>query len=270
MVGVVGNVGKDNPVAKLFSLEGRNAVVVGGAGGIGRGLAAALVHAGAQVAIADINVEGMEQVSKEIEEATGQKIRTYLVNTDEESNVEELAAKAVTDFGRVHVLINAQGFNIKASATEFPIEAWDKLFSVNVRGVMLCCKHFAAHMTEQGGGKIINLSSIRGQRGALGGNLGYCATKGSIDMITRQLGVELAPKNIQVNALGPIITATPMTEATMAKDAERYAKVLQNIPMHRFGTVADLIGPAVFLASPASDFVTGTILYPDGGTMAFA
>jgi gluconate 5-dehydrogenase len=134
---------------------------------------------------------------------------------------------------------------------------------------MLCCKNFGAHMVEQGGGKIINLSSIRGQRGALGGNLGYCATKGAVDMITRQLAVELAPKNVLVNALGPIITLTPMTEETVKKEPQRYERVLDNIPMGRMGKVDDLIGPAVFLASAASDFVTGTILYPDGGTMAF-
>jgi NAD(P)-dependent dehydrogenase (short-subunit alcohol dehydrogenase family) len=253
----------------LFSLKGKNVVVVGGAGGLGRGLAAGFVTYGAQVALADLNEEGLKSAAAEIEAATGQKVKTYSVNTDEESIVQELVAKTVADMGRVHVLVNAQGFNIKGSATEFPVDGWDKLFSVNVRGVMICCKNFAAHMVEQGGGKIINLSSIRGQRGALGGNLGYCATKGAVDMITKQLAVELAPKNVLVNALGPIITLTPMTAETVKKDPGRYERVLNNIPMGRMGKVEDLIGPAVFLASAASDFVTGTILYPDGGTMAF-
>ncbi|OFW60731.1 MAG: hypothetical protein A2133_03770 [Actinobacteria bacterium RBG_16_64_13] len=253
----------------LFSLKGRNAVIVGGAGGIGRGLAKAFLEYGARVAIADVNAEAMEQVVAEIEKATGQKVGTYPVNTDQESSVQDLVARSVADLGRVHVLVNAQGFNIKAAATEFPMESWDKLFSVNVRGVMMCCKHFAAHMAANGGGKIINMSSIRGQRGALGGNLGYCSTKGAVDMMTKQLAVELASKNVLVNALGPIITITPMTEETIKKEAGRYEKVLANVPMGRMGTVADLVGPAVFLASPASDFVTGTILYPDGGTMSF-
>jgi len=253
----------------LFSLKGKNIVVVGGGGGIGRGLARGFVQYGAQVALADINQEAMDTAAQEIQEATGQQVRTYPVNTDEESSVEELVAKTVADMGRVHVLVNAQGFNAKAPATEFPVEVWDKLFRVNVRGVMLCCKHFAKHMVEQGGGKIINLSSIRGQRGALGGNLGYCATKGAVDMITKQLAVELAPKNVLVNALAPVIIITPMTEETIKREPERYARVLNNIPMGRMCTVADLIGPAVFLASAASDFFTGSILYPDGGTMAF-
>ena len=254
----------------LFSLKGKNAVVIGGAGGLGRVLAAGLAEYGAQVAIADVNEDGLKSAAAEIEAKTGAKVKTYSVNTDQEENIQALVKNTVADMGRVHVLVNAQGFNVKAPATEYPAESWDKLFSVNVRGVMLCCKNFAAHMVEQGGGKIINLSSIRGLRAAAGGNLGYCATKGAVDMITRTLAVELAPKNVLVNALGPIITATPMTKETIKNNPERYAKTLNNIPLGRFGEPEDLIGPAVFLASAASDFVTGTILYPDGGTMAFA
>lgn len=262
---------KPNPEALdgLFSLNGKNAVVVGGAGGIGRGLASGLLAYGAQVAIADINLSGLESAVEELKEFSPGGVKSYRVDTGQESSVEELVAGAVADMGRVHILINAQGFNVKAPATEFPLADWDKLFMVNVRGVMLCCKHFAKHMVEQGGGKIINLSSIRGARAALGGNLAYCSSKGAIDMMTKQLAVELASKNVQVNAIGPIITITPMTEERVKREANRYEKMLVNIPMGRMGQVADLIGPAVFLASRAADFVTGTILYPDGGTMSF-
>ena len=255
----------------LFSLKGKNIVIAGGGGGIGRGLARGFVEYGAEVGIAEVDKASMESAMAEVEASTGHKIKGYWVDltNDQEDNIREILDGAVADMGRVHVLVNAQGFNVKAPATEFPAADWDKLFRVNVRGVMLFCKHFAAHMIEHGGGKIINLSSIRGQRGALGGNLGYCSTKGAVDMMTRQLAVELAPKNVLVNALGPIITLTPMTAETVKKEPQRYERVLDNIPMGRMGTVADLIGPAVFLASAASDFVTGTILYPDGGTMAF-
>jgi len=253
----------------LFSLKGKNAVVVGGAGGLGHGLAEGLVRYGAQVAIADVNQASLERVAQEIEAATGQKVKTYAVDCTKESSVQELVAGAVSDLGRVHILVNALGYNAKAPATEFPMEEWDKLFSVNIRGVMMSCKHFAAHMVEQGGGKIINLSSIRGARGATGGNLAYCASKGAVDMLTKQLACELASKNVLVNAIAPIITVTPMTEERIKNEAARYERMLLNVPMGRMGAIADLIGPAVFLASPASDFVTGTILYPDGGMMAF-
>ncbi len=256
-------------IDKLFSLEGKNALIVGGAGGIGSGLAGGLLRYGAQVAIADINLSGLENAVEELKQFSEAPVKSYRVDTGQESSVEELVAHAAADMGRVHILINAQGFNVKAPATEFPLADWDKLFAVNVRGVMLCCKHFAKHMVEQGGGKIINLSSIRGARAALGGNLAYCSSKGAIDMMTRQLAVELASKNVRVNAIAPIITITPMTEERVKREADRYEKMLVNVPMGRMGTVFDLIGPAVFLASAASDFVTGTILYPDGGAMAF-
>jgi len=253
----------------LFSLAGKNAVIVGGGGGIGRGLALGFVKYGAQVALADINPLALETAQAEIQSATGATVRTYRVDTGQEESVKQLKDDAVADMGRVHILVNAQGYNVKAPATEFPLEEWDKLFAVNVRGVMLCCKHFAAHMVEQGGGKIINLSSIRGARAALGGNLAYCSSKGAVDMMTKQLAVELASKKVLVNAIAPIITITPMTEERVKREADRYEKMLVNVPMGRMGTVPDLIGPAIFLASAASDFVTGSIIYPDGGTMAF-
>jgi NAD(P)-dependent dehydrogenase (short-subunit alcohol dehydrogenase family) len=254
---------------ELFSLEGKSVVVVGGGGGIGRGLALGFVKCGAEVGIADINPLGLETAVADIEAGTGKTVKSYRVDTGQEETVADLVAHAAADMGRVNVLVNAQGFNVKAPATEFPLADWDRLFAVNVRGVMLCCKHFAAHMVEQGGGKIINLSSIRGARAALGGNLAYCASKGAVDMITKQLAVELASKKVLVNAIAPIITITPMTEERVKREADRYEKMLVNVPMGRMGTVGDLVGPAVFLASAASDFVTGTILYPDGGTMAF-
>ncbi|MFH1833738.1 MAG: SDR family oxidoreductase [bacterium] len=255
----------------LFSLKGKNVFVVGGGGGIGRGLAAGFVQYGAEVVLADISEAALESAIGDIEAATGRRVKGYAVDVsrDQEANVQELVARAVGDLGRIHVLVNAQGFNVKAPATEFPVDDWDKLFRVNVRGVMLFCKHVGAHMVEQGGGKIITLSSIRGARGATGGNLAYCTSKGAVNMLTKQLACELATKNVQVNAIAPIITITPMTEERVKNEPERYERMLLNIPMGRLGTVADLIGPAVFLASSASDFVTGTILYPDGGMSSF-
>jgi NAD(P)-dependent dehydrogenase (short-subunit alcohol dehydrogenase family) len=256
-------------VNDLFSLKGKNAVVVGGAGGIGHGIAEGLARYGARVTLADINHSALEQAAADIQAATGSQAAIKVVDCSQESSVQELVASTVADMGRVHILVNAQGYNAKAPATEFPMEEWDKLFSVNIRGVMMCCKHFAAHMAEQGGGKIINLSSIRGARGATGGNLAYCASKGAVNMLTKQLACELAPKNVLVNAIAPIITITPMTEERIKAEASRYERMLLNVPMGRMGTVGDLVGPAVFLAAPASDFVTGTILYPDGGMSSF-
>jgi gluconate 5-dehydrogenase len=254
----------------LFSLEGKTAVVVGGAGGMGSSIAAGLIRYGAEVALADVNPDGLERMARELAGFTGTSPRTYVVDCTDEGSVQALVAATVADMGRVDVLVNALGYNFKAPATEFPMDEWDKLFSINVRGVMMACKLFGAQMVKQGSGKIISLSSVRGQRGALGGNSAYCASKGAVDMITRQLAVELAPHHVYVNAIGPIITVTPMTADRIKQDASRYERMLLNVPMGRMAEVTDLVGPAVFLASAASDFITGAILYIDGGMMAYA
>ncbi|HEX5643031.1 MAG TPA: SDR family oxidoreductase [Thermoleophilia bacterium] len=254
----------------LFSLEGKSAVVVGGAGGMGRAIAAGLIRYGADVALADVNPEALEQVAAALVEATGKPVRSYVIDCTDEASVKGVVDSTVADMGgRVDVLVNALGYNVKGAATEFPMDEWDKLFSVNVKGVMMSCKHFGAQMVKQGGGKIINLSSVRGQRGALGGNSAYCASKGAVDMITKQLACELAQHKVFVNALGPIITVTPMTAERISNEAARYERMLLNVPMGRMAHVDDLVGPSVFLASAASDFITGTVLYVDGGTMSF-
>ncbi len=254
----------------LFSLKGKSAVVVGGAGGMGRAIAAGLIRYGADVALADVNQAALAQVAAEVTEATGRPVRTYVIDCTDEASVKGVVDSTVADLGgRVDVLVNALGYNVKGSAIEFPMDEWDKLFSVNVKGVMMSCKHFGAQMVKQGGGKIINLSSVRGQRGALGGNSAYCASKGAVDMITKQLACELAQHRVYVNALGPIITVTPMTAERIKKEAARYERMLLNVPMGRMADIEDLVGPSVFLASAASDFITGTVLYVDGGTMSF-
>ncbi|MFZ0434345.1 MAG: SDR family oxidoreductase [Chthoniobacterales bacterium] len=254
----------------LFSLKGKSAVVVGGAGGMGSAIAAGLIRYGADVALADVNQEALAQVATALSEATGKPVRTYVIDCTDEASVKGVVDSTVADMGgRVDVLVNALGYNVKGSAIEFPMDEWDKLFSVNVKGVMMSCKHFGAQMVKQGGGKIINLSSVRGQRGALGGNSAYCASKGAVDMITKQLACELAQHKVYVNALGPIITVTPMTAERIKNEAARYERMLLNVPMGRMADIEDLVGPSVFLASAASDFITGTVLYVDGGTMSF-
>lgn len=255
--------------ANLFSLEGKNVVVMGGAGGMGSSVAKGLLEYGGTLALCDIAAHALHNAAEYVRGDSDEEVRTYVVQATEERDVQHLVETIVADMGSVDVLVNAQGYNVKSEATSFPMDEWQKLFSVNVGSVMICCKHFGAQMVRQGKGKIINFSSIRGLRGALGGNTGYCATKGAVDMITRNIAVELAPKGITVNAIGPIITKTPMTAERIDKESARYERFLLNVPMGRLGTTEDLIGPVVFLASAASDFVTGTILYPDGGAMAF-
>jgi gluconate 5-dehydrogenase len=252
----------------IFSLKGKNAVVIGGAGGIGQSIAKGLAFYGANVAIASRKLEGLKQAAQEIKEEVGKEIKIFQVDSGEEKSIKELVAAVVADMGKVDILVNSQGYNVKHNALEFPMNEWDTLFKVNVKGVMMCCKEFATVMTKQNYGKIINISSVRGSRACGGGNAAYCSSKGALDMMTRTLAVELAPYNITVNAIGPALTETKMVASFLAKDPggkERYAK---SIPLGRIGYTDDIIGASVFLASEASSYVTGQVIYPDGGLTA--
>jgi NAD(P)-dependent dehydrogenase (short-subunit alcohol dehydrogenase family) len=255
-------------MSEMFSLEGKVAVVIGGAGGIGEILAEGLAKQGAKVALADIAIDKCEQIAKRIQTETKNETAAFKVDLTDETNVAQLAKDVVAKFGTVDILVNAQGLNAKHNATEFPGDVWDKLFAVNVKSLMLTCREFGKIMLANKKGKVINMSSVRGVRATLwGGNEGYCATKGAVDMITRTLAAEWAQSNINVNAIGPSLIRTPLAERSL-KDPERLARYMANVPMKRVGEPADLVGACIFLASSASDFITGQILYLDGGLTA--
>jgi gluconate 5-dehydrogenase len=244
-------------MAKNFcDLTGKKAVVVGGAGAIGNAIAEALEQAGAQVLKSDIR------------DATGQEGLYIKADVSKEPEVQALVKATVEKLGTVDILVNAQGFNKKYDGTEIPVEIWDQMFDANVKSLMLTCKHFGKYMKENNiHGKIINLSSVRGIR-AVGnggnGNVGYCATKGAVEMLTKAYAGDLRP-NIQVNAIGPTVTYTPMMVGILPEDPVERAKRGAAMPAMRIGELEDLQGPAVFLASSASDFITGSTIYPDGG-----
>jgi len=244
----------------LFNLSGKVAVIVGGAGGIGQAIAQGLAESGAKIMIASRNEENLQKAVKELGG------NTYYNTTDasDEQSVKALFNNAVAKFGKIDILVNSQGYNKKYAFSEFPSDVWDSMFAVNVRSIMLTCKYFGAHMKQNGSGKIINVSSVRGVRACGGGNAAYCATKGAVDMLTKTLAVELGPE-VCVNAIGPTITLTPMMSGF---DPEKLATLALGKPLKRVGKPEDCIGSAVFLASKASDFVTGQVLYADGGLTA--
>ncbi len=255
-------------MSDMFSLEGKVAVVIGGAGGIGEIMSEGLAKQGAKIALADIAIDKCEQIAKRIQAETKKEAAAFKVDLTNETSVAQLAKDVAAKFGKVDILVNAQGLNAKHDATEFPADVWDKLFAVNVKSIMLVCREFGKIMIQQKKGKVINMSSVRGVRATLwGGNECYCATKGAVDMITRTLAAEWAPHNINVNAIGPSLIRTPLAERSL-KDPERLARYMANVPMKRVGEPSDLVGALIFLASPASDFVTGQILYLDGGLTA--
>jgi gluconate 5-dehydrogenase len=247
-------------------------VVVGGAGGIGQAIAQGLAEAGAGVAISSRKEDSLKRAVREIKEASGLGIDYVVCDAAVESDVERLVSESVAKLGSVEILVNGQGFNKKFPGIEFPADVWDQMFEANVKSLMLTIKHFGKYMKENDiHGKIINLSSVRGVR-AVGnggiGNVGYCATKGAVDMLTRAYASDLRP-DIQVNAIGPTVTYTPMLVGILPDDPEERNNMwAAATPAMRIGDPEDCVGPAVFLASKASDFVTGQILYPDGGLTA--
>ena len=258
---------------KLFDLTGRNAVVVGGGGGLGKAIAKGLLAAGAKVLLADIAEEPVKKAAEEL----GAGVLYYKAAANDEAEVEALVADAKARLGKVDILVNAQGFNIKQDALEADIESFRKVLDANVTSFMVTAKHFGRHFKENGYGRIINLSSVRGRIATKGGgNAAYCASKGAVDMLTKQLASEFGEFGVTVNAIGPNITKTPAMVAIFERRAgeagvsvEQYLKQQgEGNPIRRMGEPEDLVGTAVFLASSASDFMTGNILYPDGGLTA--
>ena len=257
-------------MSDMFRLDNEVAVVIGGAGAIGALMAEGLANQGAKIAVADINQERLDQVAKRIHDNTGSETAGFKVDITDGDSVAKLAEDVKVKFGTVDILVNAQGVNFKHPATEFPPDKWDLMFGVNVKGIMLAAKEFGKIMIANKKGKMISLSSVRGARATLwGGNEGYCATKGAVDMITRSLASEWAEHGINVNAIGPSLIRTPLAEKTL-NDPERLAKYMANVPMKKVGEPKDLVGLCVFLASHASDFITGQIIYLDGGLTAIA
>jgi len=252
----------------LFRLDGKIAVVMGGAGGIGEIMAQGLAGQGAKIAIASRNLQKLESVAQKIQKETKSEVVPFQVDIAAKESVVQLTKQVVSKFGTVDILVNAQGVNTKKDAVGFPVEDWDLLFNVNVKGTMLACSEFGRIMVEKKKGKVINLSSVRGVRATMwGGNEGYCATKGAIDMMTRALASEWAPFNINVNAIAPLLVKTPLAAATL-NNPEKLQKYVANVPFKRIGEPQDLMGIGIFLASPASGFITGQIIYLDGGLTA--
>jgi len=251
----------------IFKLDGKIAIVTGGAGGIGEALALGMGIHGATVVVSSRNQEAIEKVAQKITEESGNEAIAITSDVTNEASMQNLVDAVVKKYGKIDILVNAMGMNIKHDAFEYPMEDWDKLFNVNVRGTMIACKAAGRVMKKQGKGAIVNLSSVRGIRGYTGGNTGYCATKGSVELITKALALEWASSGIRVNALGPALVITPGTQH-IADNPELAKKYASAVPMGRIGLPEDMVGAVIYLASDAAGFVSGQTIYVDGGLTA--
>ena len=248
----------------LFDLTGKVGIVTGGAGGIGKALALGLAKHGADVVVASRTVSKLEPVAAEIE-AMGKKSLTVASDVTDERSVRDMVDRVVKEFSHIDILVNAAGINIRNSAEDIPLEDWKKVMDCNALGTFICCQAVGRVMIKQKGGKIVNVSSVRGRYGAPSGAVAYSPSKGAVDTLTRTLACEWAKYNVLVNAVAPTLIETDLTRQALANP--EFAKTMRaRIPLGRWGFPEDVVGPMVFLASKASDFVTGQIIYVDGGT----
>jgi gluconate 5-dehydrogenase len=250
-------------MADLFDLTGKVAIVVGGGGGIGRAQALGLADAGADVVVASRKLEHLEPVVKEIK-AKGRRSQAVTVDVVDEKSVAGLVEGVLEKFQRIDILVNAAGIAIRRPADTFPIDEWQQVMDINTRGTFLCCQAAGRVMIKQRSGKIINLSSVRGRYGLPTDYAAYCPSKGAVDTLTRTLACEWAKYNVLVNAVAPTIVETDLTRSALANPD--YAKQMRSrIPLGKWALPEDIVGATVFFASRASDFITGQILYIDGG-----
>jgi NAD(P)-dependent dehydrogenase (short-subunit alcohol dehydrogenase family) len=253
-------------MADMFRLDGKVAVVVGGGGGIGRALALGLARYGADVALASRNLEKLEAVAKELaaDPEVKSRVKAFKLDSTDEASVAVAVKEIVSAMGTVDILVNSQGQNIKEPFAEQTVTDWNMLFDNNVKGVMLCCREFGKVMLEKKKGKIINVSSVAGDRGVpLAGNVGYCSSKAAVSNLTRMLAYEWAKQGVNVNAIGPSVIFTPGMKAALPPEVLAGATALH--PLGRVAEPDELMGTVVYLASAASDYMTGQVIYIDGG-----
>jgi NAD(P)-dependent dehydrogenase (short-subunit alcohol dehydrogenase family) len=245
-----------------FNLEGKVAVVVGGTSGIGRSIALGLADAGADVVPTSRQEQKVKQTAKDIEKR-GRRSLVVAVDATRRDEVEALTEKVVERFGHIDILVNSAGAIWVGSFEEMPDEEYDKVMDTCLRATVLTCQIMGRVMIKQKSGKIINISSMA----ALWGQpdiLPYCASKGGVIQFSRGLAVEWAKYNIQVNDIAPGLFVTPLTEDIFTEPVMN-RRLKEKTPMGRLGELDDLQGAAIFLASPASNFITGQTIRVDGG-----
>jgi gluconate 5-dehydrogenase len=250
----------------VFDLTGKVAIVTGGGGGLGRPIAVGLAKCGADVIVTSRDVSHLQPVVHDIE-ALGRKSLAISADVTDASSLQAMVDEVMRAFSKIDILVNVAGTNARFSAEEMPAEEFERVIRFNVLGTFLACQAVGKVMIEQKRGKIINMSSVRGKVAPSIGGTAYASSKGGVDSLTKTLAAEWAKYNIHVNALAPALVITDMTREFLSKP-EIYSKMTADIPLSRLGNPEDIVGPTVLLASDESDFMTGQILYIDGGLSA--
>ena len=251
----------------MFSLEGKTALVTGASGGIGSSIATALARQGARIALSGSNGDKLRAFREQLNDEIGGDHVEITCDLSSAESVEELVPATIDTLGKLDILVNNAGINHRAPTMDFPIEEFDKIIDVNLRGVWYLSQQAARQMKAQGdGGRIINTTSLASHMGVPGLSA-YAASKGGVGMIIKVMAVEWAQEGITVNGVSPGYIATPLTQQ-LREDEEKNAWILSRIPMKRWGTPQDMAGLYVFLGSNAAAYITGQLFPVDGGWLA--
>jgi len=253
---------------KIFNLGGKIALITGGGRGIGRTLAEGLAGFGCDLVVVDRESENSKDVVNGIEKK-GRKCLFFTADVSDCQAMHEVVEKGVLNFGKIDILVNNAGCNIRRPALEYTEEEWNQILDTNLKGVFFTTQAVGKIMTKRREGKIINIASVMGLVGSppYQNVVPYCASKGGVVQLTKAFALEWAKYNVYVNAIAPGYVKTAIVQPLL-DDKEKYETIINIIPLKRFALTEELIGPVVFLASEASNYVTGHILYVDGGWLA--
>lgn len=258
------NRGHMSAAIDIFDLSGKVAIVTGAGRGLGKAMAKALAKAGADIVVPDIDLDNARTTAKDIE-SLGQKAIALKVDVTSLESVREMVNQTENSFGQIHILVNNAGIQRVKAAHEMSLDDWDSVINVDLRGVFICCHEVGKSMIKSGGGKIINIASVHGNRASfLHPAVAYNSAKAGVSNMTRSLATEWAKYKIYVNAIAPGLFTKDVFESRRA-DPEYNRRMMERIPLARLAIPDELAGPVIFLASKASDYVTGHVLVVDGG-----
>lgn len=262
------NVEKDF-VQNLFSIKGQVAIVTGATGALGGAVAKGYAYAGARLMIAARNEAKLQEAAAEIKKDTGAEVACFVCDPANEAQVKDLVAACVKAYGEVNILAACHGFNKPQNILEQSFEAWQAIMDANTASIYLLSKYVSEQMVAQGkGGKLVITSSARSKAG-MAGYTGYCTSKGGVDLMVQSLACDLTAKyNINVNSINPTVFRSDLTEWMFDPESQVYQNFLKRLPKGRLGEPFDFVGLAIFLAAPASDFLTGGNYDATGGYWA--
>lgn len=253
-------------VLDSFRIDGKVALVTGGARGLGRTMATALAQAGATIAIAARSLPSCEEAAAAISAETGRDAKAFAADVTSAGDVDRLVAAVEAELGPIDVLVNNAGTNIRGPVEQFSEADWDTVVDTNLKGPFLCARAIGPRMVRRGWGRVVNMASVLGAI-ALPGRAPYCSSKAGIINLTRVLALEWAGTGVTANAICPGAFGTELNRPLL-DDPVKYKQFVSRIPMGRWGEVEELAGAVVFLASDASSYVTGSALFVDGGWSA--